>query len=125
MPEYVLFTYPDPDYARRWNDVPVEEREADIRAHVEWFRRHRERVRGGEELDWPRSWRTVRRRGGEPVVTDGPYVESKEIVGGFVVVAADSIEDACAMAAEWPSLRQGEGALVQVAPVTHTELPAQ
>jgi hypothetical protein len=125
MPEYVLFTYPDPDYAERWNELEPEERHAEIWRTIDWFDRHRERIRGGEELDWPRNWRTVRRRGGEPVVTDGPYVESKELLGGFIVVEAASVEEACAMAADWPSLLQGEGALVQVAPVTHTELPPE
>jgi hypothetical protein len=52
------------------------------------------------------------------VVTDGPYVEGKELLGGVIIVEADSMDEACAMAAEWPSLRQGPGAAVQVEAVT-------
>jgi hypothetical protein len=125
MAEYVLFTYPDPDYAGRWDALPAEERHAEIRRVMDWFSRYRDRIRGGEELDWPRTWRTVRRRGGDPVITDGPYVESKELLGGFIVVEAASVEEACGMAADWPSLLQGDGALVQVAPVTHTQSPPE
>ena len=49
-----------------------------------------------------------RRRSGPvpdgPVVTDGPYLELKEVIGGFVVLEAEDIDEAVAIAAEWPSL---------------------
>jgi len=41
---------------------------------------------------------------GTPVVTDGPYLELKEVVCGLVLLAADDIEDAAAVAATWPGL---------------------
>jgi len=114
---YVLFTYPDPDYAARYDSLSPEEQQAEVAHHVAWFERHRERVVGGEELGWPRASRIVRRRAGEPIVTDGPFVETKELLGGFVVIEAADIEEASRIAAEWPSLEQGEGALVEVVPV--------
>ena len=39
-------------------------------------------------------------RGGEPVFTDGPYVESKEYLGGFWVIEASNLDEALALAAE-------------------------
>jgi hypothetical protein len=42
--------------------------------------------------------------GRQRVVTDGPFVESKEIVGGFSIVEADSLDDAAALAEGCPSL---------------------
>ncbi len=40
-------------------------------------------------------------------ITDGPYAEIKEIVGGFIVVSADSLEEATALADGCPALAQG------------------
>lgn len=40
---------------------------------------------------------------GAATVTDGPFVEAKEIVGGFMIVSAESLEDAVLMAREMPN----------------------
>ena len=112
--KFALFTYPDPDYAAHYDNLPDDVRQAEIDEHNRWFAKHRDRIRGGTELAWPKVARTVRRRGGEPVITDGPFVEGKEILGGVIVVEAGSMDEAVAMAAEWPALQQGPGAGVQV-----------
>ena len=39
---------------------------------------------------------------GRPVVTDGPYLELKEVVGGVVILNADDVDDAVAVASTWP-----------------------
>ncbi len=110
---FVLFTYPDPEYAATWLEIDPEEREAEIERHRQWFGRHSSKIAGGEELAWPIRARTVRRRDGEPVVTDGPFMESKEILGGFIVLDVADMDEATALAAEWPSLRH-PGSVVQV-----------
>lgn len=110
---FVLFTYPDPEYAATWLDLDAAEREAEIARHREWFARHRGKIAGGEELAWPIRARTVRRHKGEPVVTDGPFLESKEILGGFIVLDVTDMDEATAAAADWPSLRHA-GSAVQV-----------
>ncbi len=51
--------------------------------------------------------RIVRTRGGKPVVTDGPFVESKEI-GGVFVVEADDVDEAVRIASLHPAARMGE-----------------
>ena len=43
-------------------------------------------------------------KGANAVVTDGPFAESKEIVGGFFLVKADSLDEAIEMAKECPDL---------------------
>lgn len=111
---FVLFTYPDPDYAARWTSLSEEERAAEIDEHNAWFAKYGERIRGGANLVYPKVIRTVRRRGGQPVTIDGPFIETKEILGGVIIVEVDGWDDATAMAAEWPSLNQGPGAGVQV-----------
>src|SRR5262249_25816289 len=49
----------------------------------------------------------VTRSQGRVSVTDGPYTESKEIVGGYFTLRADSYEEAVAIALECPFLDQG------------------
>lgn len=58
---------------------------------------------GGVELQNKSTAKTVRHGAdGETIVTDGPYLELKEVVGGLVVLECDTIEEAIEMAAEWP-----------------------
>jgi hypothetical protein len=58
---------------------------------------------GGAELQVRNTARTIRSGAdGEPVVTDGPYMELKEVVGGIVLLECDDIDEAVAMAATWP-----------------------
>ena len=61
----------------------------------------------GQALADPLTARTVRLRVGQPAVTDGPFMESKEQFGGYVTVDCDSIERAVEIAARWPDVRFG------------------
>ena len=115
----VLMNWVDPEDAAAYERLSPEEQQADIQRHFEWFRRHREHVVSGEELDEPRNVKTLRagRQGEGVVVTDGPYVETKEILGGFVVLETDTMDEALAIAAEWPSLTSQPNATVHLQPV--------
>lgn len=53
-------------------------------------------------------WRTLRPQGGKTHVTDGPYTESKEVVGGLFIIEADSDEEALRIAALHPAAQIGE-----------------
>ena len=116
---YVIFNYVHPDDVAAWEAWTPEEQEADVERHRAWFRRWREHVVGGEELDAPNAVKTLRpgRQGDGIAVTDGPFVETKELLGGFVIVEAADMDEAVAMAAEWPSLASQPKATVQVQPV--------
>ena len=61
----------------------------------------------GDQLSPPRRARTVRVRDGKTVVTDGPFVETKEAVGGFDIIEADSLEEAVEIAAGHPVAQVG------------------
>jgi hypothetical protein len=50
----------------------------------------------GDALDRVATARTLRGRGGKPVVTDGPFAETREQLGGFIGIDVDSME-----AVEW------------------------
>ena len=90
---YVMFTYPDADFAATYEQLPPEEIEADVARHMAWFQKHRAHIDGGEELGFPHEARTVRRRGGRVTITDGPFVETKEILGGFIVLEVADLDE--------------------------------
>ena len=61
----------------------------------------------GDQLAPPRRARSVRVRNGKPIVTEGPFAETKEAVGGFDVIEADSLEKAVEIAAGHPVAQSG------------------
>jgi len=54
------------------------------------------------------TWKTLRTRGGKAQVSDGPYTESKEVVGGLFIIEADSQEEALRIASMHPAAILGE-----------------
>ena len=69
---------------------------------------------GGEELASTASATTVRVRDEQRVVTDGPYTEVKEALGGFFILDCASFDDALDWAARIPAVHHGA---VEVRPV--------
>ena len=70
--------------------------------------------RGGHELQPISSATTVRVRGGKKLVTDGPFAETKEQLGGYFLVEAKDLDEALAIAARIPSVENGS---IEVRPV--------
>lgn len=62
---------------------------------------------GGKELDDIRTAKTVRVRDGEVLVTDGPFAETKEAVGGLFLVDLPDLDEAIRLAALVPTARHG------------------
>ena len=58
-------------------------------------------------LQMPAAARTVRVRNGEPVVTDGPFAEIKEVIGGYYVLDCEDADEALRWAATIPAARYG------------------
>jgi hypothetical protein len=61
----------------------------------------------GDQLAPPRRARTVRVRDGKTLVTDGPFVTTKEAIGGFDIIECGSLEEAVEIAAGHPSAQMG------------------
>jgi hypothetical protein len=61
-----------------------------------------------------RTARTVRVRGGTVSTTDGPFAETKEQLGGFFLIEAKDMDEACAVASRFPPARIGT---IEVRPV--------
>jgi hypothetical protein len=60
---------------------------------------------------------TVRARNGKPAVTDGPFAETKEQLGGYHLVECKDLDEALAIAARIPTVRVGGS--IEVRPVEH------
>ena len=60
---------------------------------------------------------TVHHQDGRTLLTDGPFVDSKEFLGGLVVVEADNLDGALAVAAEVQQLRPGRVVAIEVRPI--------
>jgi hypothetical protein len=59
---------------------------------------------------------TVRIRSGNISVTDGPFAETKETLGGFFLINAKDLNEAIHIASQWPSARIGS---IEVRPIEH------
>lgn len=68
----------------------------------------------------PETARTVRVRKGETAVTDGPFAEIKEHLGGFVLIEAKDMEEATRIAATFPVARYG---MIEVRPAYDIRFP--
>jgi hypothetical protein len=64
-------------------------------------------VTPGLQLDEPATATTVRVQDGKTLTTDGPFVEIKEAVGGFLTLEADNLDAAIEFAARIPAARLG------------------
>ena len=69
---------------------------------------------GFQQLEEPATAKSVRIRAGRTSVVDGPFAETKEILGGFNLIEADSMEEAVRIAAEFPWAKVG---CIEVRPV--------
>jgi hypothetical protein len=118
---YILMTAAGPQHVDAWRNGTAEDKEAEIEATRAWFRLHATagRITGGEELAWPGAAKTVRKKG----ITDGPFAETKEMLGGFIVVEVASEAEAIEMAQGWPGLAW-DGDLVEVRPAGSSEAEA-
>jgi hypothetical protein len=104
--QYMLLIYDDP---QTWADMGEDERNAvmsEYFGYTEELRKAGAFV-AGEALQPVSTAKSVRVRGDERLVTDGPFAETKELFGGFYLVDVDSEQDALRWAAKIPSSRFG------------------
>lgn len=111
--QFLMLTYSSQEGAEFWEAQSADEQAAGRQQHTDWFTANAEHLRGGHELSWPRQAGVVR-ESGRPKVLDGPFVESKEVLGGVIVLEAQDLETALQIAATWPSLELYPGARVEV-----------
>lgn len=100
--KYVLLAVGD---ERPWAAAGPEERRAVYERWGAFERALDERAagRGGHELAHSSTATTIRKSGGQVVVTDGPYAETVEQISGYLVIEAAGMEEAVELATLMPS----------------------
>ena len=73
------------------------------------------KVRGGERLRPIASATTLRMHDGKRLISDGPFAETKEQLGGYFVIEAANLDEAVELASEMPHL--GDGGSVEIRPI--------
>ncbi len=105
MPNYLLFLHEDPS---AFAHVSPEEMQSIIQKYTAW--KNRMQTAGilsrGEKLQ-DGTGRVLRKGAGSISVTDGPYTESKEVIGGLFEITADNYDAAQAAAGDCPHLEYG------------------
>ncbi len=118
--QYLLLIYGSES---RWDKVSGSEREKTLQEFGAFTQSIHQsgHLRGGNELDLTSKAATVRVRDGKQVVTDGPFAETKEQLGGYYLIEAKDVKDAVAIAARIPSARWGS---IEVRPIIPHPMPA-
>lgn len=113
MAQYMLLIY---DAESAWAGMSEKEQSqvmGEYYSYTEELRQSGAYV-AGDALQPTQTARSVRVRDGERTVTDGPFAETKEVLGGYYLVDVDSEDEALKWAAKIPSARWGT---IEVRPI--------
>ena len=110
--KYMLLIYGDPT---EWSDDPAEGEKmmGEYMAFTQGIVDSGELV-AGDPLEGADTATTVRVRDGQTATTDGPFAETKEVLGGYYIVDCKDLDRAVEIAAQIPSARTGS---IEVRPV--------
>jgi hypothetical protein len=117
--QYVLLIYDD---EQLWAGMSDEQRGQVMQEYFAYTNDLRESGRyvDGAPLQPTQTAKSVRSRNGGATVTDGPFAETKEQLGGFYLIEADSDDEALEWASKIPSARFGT---IEVRPVADMRAP--
>jgi hypothetical protein len=113
--KYLLMIYGNAD---RWASLEPDQWRDVIDRTEAWLARYREtgEMLGAYGLGDALTAKLVRRTAGEPAITDGPYLETKEYMASFYLVDCEDEARACQIAADMPAADEGP---VEVWPILH------
>jgi hypothetical protein len=102
MAGYLILIYGD---EQQWAQESEEDQRFKDAAHRAFAAETGPRLRDGQELSAADTATTLRMgTGGRPLVTDGPFLESKEAVGGYYLIEAPDLDEAIRLASMLPEL---------------------
>ena len=111
--QYLLLVYTDAELLDKLPEEEFNTRMRDCLKHSD-AQMTQGKVLGFQQLQPAATARTVRVRNGRATVLDGPFAETKEMLAGFTLVEADSMDEAVRMAHELPWTQYGS---IEVRPV--------
>jgi hypothetical protein len=101
--KYVLLFVETEQFESDLEAMSPAERDRALGLVYQWMADHAHMIRGGSKLQPASTATTVRLdAGSEPIVTDGPFVEGKEVVSGYTEVEADDLDQVLNMVRSWP-----------------------
>jgi hypothetical protein len=94
---------------KAWNALPSDARDGVMREYGAWIDNATAsgHYRAGAKLKPSAASTTVRVKNGKPVITDGPFAETREQLGGYHVLECGDLDEALALAARVPTLKVG------------------
>jgi len=116
---YLCLIYSDESQFPKMPKAEQDKWMAEYGAFTEGLKRSGHYV-GGERLESTATATVVRERNGNVSITDGPFVETKEQLGGFFMITAKDLDEAIQLAAKIPGTRHGS---VEVRPVMELNRP--
>ena len=101
--KYLLLFVGTQEDQDRWDSQSKEQYASAMAAAGKWFDEytHAGKIEGSLQLTGS-GVTTVKAQNGSRIVTDGPFIESKEIIGGFAIVNVKDLAEAQAIAKAWP-----------------------
>jgi hypothetical protein len=119
--KYMLLIYHE---EQAWNSYTDDERQQIYREYRELIQELQSKGQylAGEKLQPATTASSVRVRNGKPMVTDGPFAETREQLGGFFLIEAKDLDEANSIAGRIPSARTGA---IEVRPVAEMAAAAQ
>jgi hypothetical protein len=117
--QYMLLIYDDPSV---WAAMSEDERNAYHGEYMTFTHELREtgKLVSADQLQPTTTATSVRVRAGKTLTTDGPFAETKEVLGGYYLITADSLDEALEWGAKIPSSRIGT---IEVRPIV--EFPVE
>jgi hypothetical protein len=101
--KYVLLFVETEEFEQNLEAMSQAERDRAFQLVYKWMDDHADKIRGGNKLQSAATATTVRLDGdSDPVVTDGPFVEGKEVVSGYTEVEVDDLDQVLNMVRTWP-----------------------
>ena len=115
--QFLLLVYSDPALLEALPEGEFDARMRDCIRHADELKAQG-CLLASQQLEAPATAKSVRVRQGRAAVVDGPFAETKEVLAGFNLIEADSLEDAVGIAQAFPWTRTG---CIDVRPVRDFE----
>ena len=109
--QFLLLIY---DQEKRWTKLNEAEQNSEGQEYGAFGQEFVKSILGSNALQPTATAKTVRVRNGKPQVTDGPFAETKEQLGGYYLLEAKDADEAIAIAAKVPWARHGS---IEVRPI--------
>ena len=112
--KYMLMFAGSEEYVETFQSFSAEKQREAMAGVERWWEQHARAgtILDGHQLQPSSTATTVRIQNGKSLVTDGPFIEAKERIGGYAIIDVASLDEAVSLAKSWPA-----GGTVEVRPL--------